>query len=442
MVRGEAATPKIEYETHWVDGVGTRKYIDSLPLNGRSFLQLASIEPGVTVSAGSLGQYNRQFDVNILGSGSETVRITVDGATVNDSVTGGTQQNLSQEVVQEFQVSIANFDLSTGITGSGAVNVVTRSGGNDFHGSAFFYFRDHNMAAYPYLQRDPNTPDPFFARRQPGFWVGGPVKKDKLFFFGNYEHSNQRGVFSIVPSSPEFSGFATNASTPYNQNLLGARLDYRISQKHSAFLRYGHDGNNSFSPPGNQLPSGWVDNNNYADSGVFSVVSSLSPRLVNEFRYSMTYWSNTNNPPSVSQCPAPCIGLGGAQININGISGFSIGNASNAPQSRVLRRHIFADNVTFQKGSHRLQFGGEWEYQKGTGTYAYADPASITVFSPDNVRAFNAFFAANGLSFLSYKLPSSFTTYTDILQLPVAGRAFSVEAKRAAPRLTRRQADE
>src|SRR5258708_22535500 len=128
--------------------------MDGVLLNGRILLNFFSMEPGVLVSANNLGQYNRQFDVNILGSGSESVRITVDGATVNDSVTGGTQQNFSQEIVQEFQVSSVNFDLSTGITGGGAVNVVTRTGSNDFHGSAFFYFRDHNMSAYPYLKRD------------------------------------------------------------------------------------------------------------------------------------------------------------------------------------------------------------------------------------------------------------------------------------------------
>src|SRR5262249_45891670 len=160
----------------------------------------------------SAGQYNRQFDVNVLGadSGNGSVRITVDGATVADSVTGGTQQNFSQEVVQEFQLSSTNFDLSTGIGAGGAVNVVTRSGRNDFHGSGFFYFRDHNMSAYPYLQRDPNQPDPFFARRQSGYWLGGPVKKDKLFFFSSLEHNNQTGVFSAFPGDPYFSHFAQN----------------------------------------------------------------------------------------------------------------------------------------------------------------------------------------------------------------------------------------
>ncbi len=157
IVTVESVTPQIEYERHTIDGVVNRQQIQNLPLNGRSFLQLAMLEPGVTVSSNAQGQYNRAFDVSVLGSDSNLTRITVDGATVRDSVTGGTQQNFSQEIVQEFQVSSVNFDLSTGVGAGGAVNVVTRSGSNQFHGSAFFFFRDHNMSAYPTLQRNPWT---------------------------------------------------------------------------------------------------------------------------------------------------------------------------------------------------------------------------------------------------------------------------------------------
>lgn len=108
-VQGEAA--QIDYDSHTISGVITRQEIENLPLNGRSFLQLAMLEPGVTVSANSVGQYNRLFDVNILGadSGNGSVRITVDGATIADSVTGGTQQNFSQEVVQEFQLFLDQY---------------------------------------------------------------------------------------------------------------------------------------------------------------------------------------------------------------------------------------------------------------------------------------------------------------------------------------------
>jgi hypothetical protein len=118
-VQGEAA--QIDYDSHTISGVITRQEIENLPLNGRSFLQLAMLEPGVTVSANSVGQYNRLFDVNILGadSGNGSVRITVDGATIADSVTGGTQQNFSQEVVQEFQLSSTNMDLSNAIGAGG-----------------------------------------------------------------------------------------------------------------------------------------------------------------------------------------------------------------------------------------------------------------------------------------------------------------------------------
>jgi hypothetical protein len=177
VVTVEAAAPQVDYERNTVEGVVSRQQIQNLPLNGRSFLQLAFLEPGVTVSAGSQGQYNRAFDVSVLGGDSNTTRITVDGANIRDAVTGGTQQNFSQESVQEFQVSEINFDLSTGIGSQGAVNVITRTGSNDLHGSGFFFYRDHNLSAYPSLQRDPTDPNPFFARRQPGVWVGGPVKK-------------------------------------------------------------------------------------------------------------------------------------------------------------------------------------------------------------------------------------------------------------------------
>ena len=424
VVTVEGATPLVEYERHTIDGVVNRQQIQELPLNGRSFLQLAFLEPGVTVSANNQGQYNRAFDVSILGSDSNLTRITIDGAIIRDSVTGGTQQNFSQEIVQEFQVSSVNFDLSTGVGAGGAINVVTRSGGNQFHGSGFFFFRDHNMSAYPSLQRDPTNPDPFFARRQTGFWFGGPIKKDKLFFFANYEHNNQRGVFSSLPNDPSFRNFATITGSPFNENLVSVRLDYRISQKHTAFLRYSHDGNNSFAPrEAGSLPSAWVSNINWADSGVFSLISSFTPALVNEFRYSNTFWSNRNNLPTAQQCPG-CLGLLGPHISVEG-TGFSFGNQTNTPQSRVLRRNIFADNVTWQKGNHRMKFGGELEHQRGTGTYTIDEPASITLFSPAEVQQL--------APQLVPLLPKSFNTLNDVLRLPLKNFAFSFGDIRQPP---------
>lgn len=423
VVTVEGAAPLVEYERHTIDGVVTRQQIQNLPLNGRSFLQLAFLEPGVTVSAGNQGQYNRAFDVSILGGDSNLTRITVDGANIRDSVTGGTQQNFSQEIVQEFQVSSVNFDLSTGITAGGAVNVVSRTGTNEFHGSGFFFFRDHNMSAYPALQRDPTNPDPFFARRQTGFWFGGPIKKEKLFFFANCEYNNQRGVFSVLPNDPALRNFASITPSPFHENLVGGRLDYHFSQKHNAFVRYSHDGNDSFAPRGGGLPSSWVSNTNYADSGVASLISSFTASVVNELRYSLTYWHNKNIIPSNAQCPG-CLGLNGPHVSVEG-TGFSFGNQTNTPQSRLLRRHIFADNMTRQKGNHRMKFGGEWEYQKGTGTYIIDEPADITLFSPAEVQQL--------APQLVPLLPKTFNTLNDIYKLPLKSFAFGFGDPRQPP---------
>src|SRR5438552_14609323 len=149
----EGAVAAVNYDSNTVQGVVTRKQIQDLPLNGRSFLNLAQLEPGVIVTPANPAQFNAQFSVSILGGPASHTAITVDGANIRNPVEGGTGQNFSQEVVQEFQLSSVNFDLSTGLTAFGAVNVVTRGGGNGFHGAAYFYFRDHNLAAYPSLGR-------------------------------------------------------------------------------------------------------------------------------------------------------------------------------------------------------------------------------------------------------------------------------------------------
>ena len=164
------ASPQIQYDSHSVGGVITQSQIQDLPLNGRSFLELAKLEPGVQPPTRAQG--NRTY-VPALGapggpSGRGT-RVTIDGGSVMAFSTGGSVLGLSQDVVQEFQISTASFDLSTGMTFTGAINVATRSGGNELHGSAYYFFRDHKLSAYPNLKRDPANPDPFFQRRQFGF---------------------------------------------------------------------------------------------------------------------------------------------------------------------------------------------------------------------------------------------------------------------------------
>ncbi len=425
VVNVEAATAQIEYEKHAVDGVVQREQIQDLPLNGRSFMQLASIEPGVTVGTGTTSQYNSLFSVSVLGGDSGKTAISVDGGPIRDIIEGsGSSMNFSQEVVQEFQVSSVNFDLSTDITSVGSVNVVTRTGGNQLHGSAYYYFRDHNMAAYPNLVRSPVNPDPFFARRNPGFWIGGPVIKDKLFFFFNYEYMNQVQSYSVVPNLPSIAGLGGNFGSPYIGKTLSFRLDYRLNANTSLFVRYSHDGNSGFGPNGGAtLPSNWLVNKNWSDQSVLGATSTLKPTLVNDFRFTYAFWSNRNLFPTSSQC-AGCIGLDGPQIQMAGVSNnFTAGDTSNATQGRDLRRFTWQDSMTWQKGTHRMKFGGLFEYAPGTGFWGYCDPACDVVFSPEAIVGYGL---KPLIPLFFPNMPTTIRTNADLLNLPFAGSAVGI----------------
>jgi len=423
IVNIEATAAQLEFEGSTVDGVVTRQQIQGLPLNGRSFLNLALIEPGVSVNTGSTSQYNAQFAVSILGSDSGRTSYTVDGGNIRDSIEStGPGMNFSQEVVQEFQLSSMNFDLSTGITAVGSVNIVTRSGGNDFHGGAYYYFRDHNMAAYPALKRNSFDPDPFFARRNPGVWLGGPIVKDKLFFFFNYEYQNQASAVTVQPNLASFASLAGTFSSPYVGKTLSTRFDYRLNAKNSLFARYSHDGNSSDGPSGgSSFPSNWVVNTNWSDQTVFGVTSTLTSSLVNDFHFSYQYWRNRNLFPGASDCGS-CIGLDGiaAQIGVNG-SNVTIGHSTNATQGRDLRKFQFDDGVSWQKGSHRIRVGGQIEKAPGTGFWGYCDPMCAVVAPPELIRSLSA-----GVQSLFPKVPSQVKTYQDFLNLPFLGAVIGV----------------
>jgi len=417
VISVEAAAAQVSFDSHKIDGVITRQKIQELPLNGRSFLNLAFLEPGVTVGTGSTSQYNSLFTVSVLGGDSNKTSITVDGGNIRNSIEGNSGMNFSQEVVQEFQLSSANFDLSTGITSVGAVNVVTRTGTNDFHGSAYYFFRDHNMSAYPGLVRNALNPDPFFVRRNPGFWVGGPVKKNRLFFFFNYETQNQTQVFTYVPNVASGAALTGNYLSPYKGKTLTARFDYSINQNHRLFARYSHDGNSGFGPNGGARPqSNWLRNKNWSDQSLLGVTSSFTSTVVNDFRFGYQYWQNRNLFPTTNEC-ADCIGLNLPEVSVSGTN-IVIGNTSNATQGRDLRRYNITDTVNWQKGTHGIKFGGEIEHAPGTGFWGYCDPACTQVAPPELVRA-NVPAALVGALFPN--LPTSIRTTADFLNLPFLG---------------------
>ncbi len=386
------ATPLIHYDHHQLGGLVSHAEIERLPLNGRNVLELAKLEPGVTNPV--RGTNNRTF-VGILGSGLQTnprigfTRVTVDGADINLIGTIGAALQVSQEATQEFQVSTVNFDLSTSLTSNGAINIVTRAGGNDYHGSGFYFYRDHNLAAYPGLRRDPSNPDPFFQRRQFGLQIGGPIRKDRAFIFSSYERNDQRGVLSIQPSTLEFAALGGIFPSPFLGNQFNVRVDVRLHPNYNAFVRYTHDGNSLFGPFDGQndaLPSGWSRIKNWVDQSIVGLTSVVSAELVNDLRFSYFFISSPETPASARDCPG-CLGVGGPQIEIQDAEVLF------GPQRRlsfVGRRYEVTDSLVWQRGNHRARFGFDWEHATASSQAITSEPASIELYSPQEVRNFNA----------------------------------------------------
>ncbi|HYL39472.1 MAG TPA: carboxypeptidase regulatory-like domain-containing protein, partial [Bryobacteraceae bacterium] len=425
VVTVEAATAQINYDTNNIQNSVGLSELQALPLNGRSFLQLASLEPGVTVSPGD-AQHNALFTVSVLGGGVHTV-VTMDGGNVSNNITvagGMTAMNFSQEMIQEFQLSSANFDVSTPIEAGGAVNVVTRSGSNELHGAGYFYYRDHNLAAYPVLKRLPSNPSPFFARRNPGAWLSGPIKKDKLFFFFNYEYQNQVQALTIQTNSPSLLPLQGTYGSPFKGKEISLRLDYSISSKENLFFRYSHDGN--INDGQGSLPFGdpatWSYSNNWADQFILGLTSVLTTTLVNDLHLQYQFWSNHTEDAPAGACSLPCVVSPGMPnvFTVVGSNFPGVGPEQNQPQSRGTRRYEVVDALSWQKGTHRFKFGGDINLTTTGGTWGFCNPMCVGAWSEEFLKAsFPAVITA-------MNLPATFNSDTDVLKLPVYNNSISI----------------
>src|SRR5689334_21386766 len=235
VVEVQAGTEQVNTQQATVQGVLNAQQIENLPVNGRNFLDLAQLEPGVQIQDG------QNFDPTKAGYSSisfggrfgRTARINVDGIDVSDETVGTTTQDIPASAISEFQLAQSNLDISTDLTSSGAVNVITKSGTNTPHGEAFGYFRDSSMAAN--LPTPPGFKAPF-QRSQFGGRFGGPIIKDKLFFFLDAERTKQDSQAPVVISDP-LSGFSGTFGQPFRETSTLAKADYQLG-KARLFYRY------------------------------------------------------------------------------------------------------------------------------------------------------------------------------------------------------------
>ncbi len=230
----------VNTEQPTVQGVLTTQQIENLPINGRNFLDLAQLEPGVQIQDG--GNFdptkNGFSSISFGGRFGRTARIEVDGIDISDETVGTTTQNLPASAIQEFQVSQSSLDMSTELTSSGAVNVVTRSGTNKWHGEAFYLFRDSAAAA-----DIANTKLPF-QRNNFGGNLGGFLIKDKLFFFADAERLKQ-DLNNPVATAGDFTSLAGSFNSPFRETMGIAKLDWKMSDNMHMFYRFSYEQNHS-----------------------------------------------------------------------------------------------------------------------------------------------------------------------------------------------------
>jgi hypothetical protein len=186
VVEVAGSTVQVNTEQATVQGVIDTTQIENLPINGRNFLDLAQLEPGVQIQdGGNFDPTKKGFSsISFGGRFGRTARIEVDGVDISDETVGTTTQDIPESAIQEFQIGQSSLDLSTELTSSGSVNVTTRSGTNSYHGQAYYYFRDQSLDADL-----PGGNHSYFQRNQFGGNFGGPVIKDRLFFFADGERT-------------------------------------------------------------------------------------------------------------------------------------------------------------------------------------------------------------------------------------------------------------
>ena len=409
----EATTAGVETGSSTISGEVGSVAVRELPLNGRDWTQLATLEPGVTstvsiqANAGTILRITRGFGTTLAISGTrpEQNSYRIDGINVNNyvngspgSVTGGT---LGVDALQEFSVVTSNYSAEYGRTSGGIVNAITRSGTNTVHGNAYEFLRNSALDARNYFD-GPNIPE--FRRNQFGASAGGPIWKDHTFVFADYEGIRQNlGLTSLsdVPSLDARNGILHNANgttttvtvdplvkpflpawpvpngqilAPGNvgifllvgqqitsENFYSARVDHNISEKDSLFgsWQWDHGTVNSPDTLNNILFPGET-------SRVFVGIEEnhiFSSRLVNSVRvgynrstastFGFTGISPLAKDPSLAAIP----GQYAPVISVTYLTLFQGGLNSTSAESHDLNAYQAYDDLSFVRGTHSLKFG-------------------------------------------------------------------------------------
>ncbi len=392
IVTVSSAPPLVDVTKTSVSQNITPTQVEELPMVGRDVANLAYLVPGVKAADSYDPTKARYAILSVNGAGGRNVNVTVNGIDNKDNTVGGPVMQLPLDAVQEFAISTQRFSAENGRSEGAAINMITKQGTNDFHGSVFGYFRDTA------LQTDQKVPDqhggyslehPDYTRQQFGGSVGGPFKKDKLFgFFGiEREREHQQQAESTTSYNElvlaKGAGLAADPSPtiprPFFETRFNARVDWTINPKNSAYLSYNWQSNDSQNDQSDG--TGDLTNGNFTKNHMQLInltwTSLLSSTTVNTFTAGYQYWNNL----IASNISAPLVTFPDA----------SFGTNTNVPQQSWQRKWQFRDDLSRTVGKHTLKAGVDWIHTPQQGGFFefsstleidFADDPSVILNSP------------------------------------------------------------
>jgi hypothetical protein len=389
-VDGEAAV--VEAARSQIAGTLSREEVKDLPLNGRNFLDLALLVPGVSPTNTASTQLfpetsavpGQGFSVNSQRNFSNS--FIVDGLSANDDAAGLSGIFYGLGVVHEFQVVTSGGQAEFGRALGGYISMVTKSGTNSLHGEAYGYLRNQRFNAANALSRTvlPMT------QAQYGASLGGPIVRDRTFYFSNFEQRmlNQSGLVTVSPGNvsainarlaavnypgPQISTGAY--PNPVHSTNFLAKVDHEFSSKDQFAIRYSlYDvhSRNSRGAGGLNAPTASAGLDDTDQTFATSNIATLSSRIVNETRGQFTN----------SDLKAPPTDLIGPAVSISGVASF--GTLSGSPAARHNKLYEVADNLSYQAGRHALRAGMDFLYNNTVITFPRAFRGSYSFSSLAN----------------------------------------------------------
>jgi hypothetical protein len=374
--------PMVETTKTDVGGVVDNRQVENLPLNGRNFSSLATLIPGARPVGSWDPTKTRIGAVSVAGAGGRNFNTTIDGIDNKDNTVGGYVQNISLEGVREFALKTQRFSAADGRSQGGMLSIVTKGGSNDFHGSWFTFFRDKSLNTNDYWSKKGGSNKPDFRRWQYGGSIGGPIKKDKAFFFFAYERLDEDQFAIISPSvvrelealkNANISiygaapGPASQLPTPYLSKLWTARADWVISNNHNAYLSWNNssDRTDNDQAPTDLTSTNFNTNRNYTASLVLS--SILTNKMVNQFVFGHSYWNNLIDTDNYTKATVY-------------FANVQYGTNTNVPQQSYQKKWQFKDSLSWSRGAHTWRYGVDWVREPILGGFFGYTPVPAIYF--------------------------------------------------------------